>query len=417
MLETPAAAGNRWRDPDVKDALHLCLACKGCKGDCPVRVDMATYKAEFLSHYYQGRLRPRAAYAMGLIQVWARLAAHAPGPVNAVARAPVLSRLVKSAAGIAPERSLPRFAPQTFKEWFARRTPRNPQGPPVILWPDTFNDHFAPEVAVAATEVLESAGFQVRVPRPWLCCGRPLYDYGMLDTARRYLRRVLEVAGEDIRAGVPLVGLEPSCVAVFRDELREMLPQDQDALRLSAQTFTLGELLVERAPAWQAPRLERRALVQVHCHHGAVMEFDAERELLRRMGVDAEVPDSGCCGMAGSFGYEQGDRYQVSMACGERALLPKVRRAGRDTLILADGFSCREQIAQTTDRRPLHLAQAIRLAMDPPDPRFAADYPERSIPAHSDGHGRRSMAVMTAGAGLLLAGCAVTARWLRRSSR
>jgi FAD/FMN-containing dehydrogenase/Fe-S oxidoreductase len=415
MLESPAPAGNRWRDPDVKEALDLCLACKGCKGDCPVQVDMATYKAEFLSHWYQGRPRPRAAYAMGLIQVWARLAARAPAAVNAVAHAPVLGRLVKLGGGIAPQRALPHFAPRTFTDWFAARAPRNPDGPPVLLWPDTFNNHFTPEVAVAATEVLESAGFQVRVPAAWLCCGRPLYDYGMLDTARRYLRRTLETLAGDVRAGVPVVGLEPSCVAVLRDELKEMLPHDQDGLRLSAQTFTLGEFLAQRAPDWRPPRLDRKALVQVHCHHGAIMGFDHERELLARMGVDAELPDSGCCGMAGSFGYERGERYEVSMACGERVILPRVRQAGKDTLILADGFSCREQLAAATDRRPLHLAQAIRLGMEPEDQRFAADYPERSVPARLDGREHASRAaVLAIGAGLSLAGCAAAVRRLRR---
>ncbi|WP_432921056.1 FAD-binding and (Fe-S)-binding domain-containing protein [Microbispora sp. CA-135349] len=363
MAESAGPVEGRWRSEAVREALDLCLACKGCRSDCPVQVDMATYKAEFLHHYYAGRPRPRQAYALGLIDVWARLASRVPRLANAVTHAPVLGRLAKLATGIAPERDAPRFARRTFRRLMAGHVPRNPGGPPVLLWPDTFTEHFQPEVGVAAVDVLESAGFHVIVPEGPLCCGRPLYDYGMLTLARRYLRRVLDAVGPLVEAGIPVVGLEPSCLAVFRDELTNLLPDDLDARRLHANSYLLSEFLTRHAPGWPLPRLRRRALVQVHCHHHAVMGFDAERALLRDMGLDVEIPDSGCCGMAGGFGYEAGEHYAVSMAAGERVLLPKVRAADPGTLIVADGFSCRGQITAGTGRRPLHLAQVLALAI------------------------------------------------------
>ena len=374
--------GNGWRDPHVKKALDLCLACKGCKGDCPVGVDMATYKAEFLSHYYARRLRPRQAYALGLIPVWARLASLAPGLVNGVAHGRWTGRALKAMAGIAPEREAPAFAARTFRSWFAGHSGAV-DGPPVLLWPDTFTDHFQPQVAIAATRVLEDAGFRVTIPERTLCCGRPLYDYGMLPTAKRWLGAVLEELREPLSDGVPVVGLEPSCLAVFRDELPNLFPADGDALRLRAGSYTLAEFLRERAPDF-APELRRRALVQTHCHQGAVLGFDAETDLMIRMGLDLDHPDSGCCGMAGSFGYEAGDRYDVSVRAGERVILPAVREAPPDTLITADGFSCREQISQRTGRRALHLAELLDQALHPddrpeiPSPQTAA--PRYAIP-------------------------------------
>ncbi len=368
----PLAAG--WRDQHVREALDLCLACKGCKGECPVNVDMATYKAEFLSHYYAGRLRPVAAYSMGLIYWWARLARHAPRLVNTLLRAPFLGGAFRRLGGLAPERQVPAFASQTFKEWFQRRGERNAGRPPVILWPDTFNNHFHPHTAQAAVEVLESAGFQVLVPKPSLCCGRPLYDWGMLDLAERLLRQTLEELGPQIRAGVPLVGLEPSCMAVFRDELVNLLPDDENARRLSGQSYLLSEFLARKAGDYRLPELVRpsgregaadhpRALVHAHCHHQAIFGLEDEKAVLDALGLDFRVLDSGCCGMAGSFGFERGERYEVSIKAGERVLLPAVRSAAADTLIISDGFSCREQIAQGTDRRALHLAEVLQMAL------------------------------------------------------
>jgi FAD/FMN-containing dehydrogenase/Fe-S oxidoreductase len=363
----------------VHSALDLCLACKGCKGDCPVSVDMATYKAEFLSHHYRGRLRPRPAYSMGLIMLHARLAQHAPRLVNAAASAPVLGGLVKRLGGISAQRDLPPFAPETFVHWFRRRAQVNPEAPPVVLFPDTFNNFLHPEPMKATCEVLEAAGRRVIVPEQPLCCGRPLYDYGMLPTAKLFLRRLVRTLAPYVREGTQVVGVEPSCVAVFRDELPALMPHDEDAKRLAAQTLTLSEFLVDHAGGYRPPKLHRRAKVHVHCHHGAVMGSEAERKLLERMGLDFEILDSGCCGMAGSFGFES-DHHEISLKIGERRLLPAVRAASADTLLIADGFSCKTQVEQATERRPLHIGQVIRMAMDHGRDGPPGNAPERHYP-------------------------------------
>ncbi len=369
-------AGKTWRDHAVKEALDLCLACKGCKGECPVNVDMATYKAEFLSHYYAGRVRPRTAYTFGLMMVWARLAAVAPKFVNALAGAPLVGPALKLAAGMDRRRNIPAFATTTFRKWFKERPPRNAGKSKVILWPDTWNNHFHPSTAIAAVEVLEDAGFEVTIPRAMLCCGRPLYDYGMLTLARSMLKRILNSLRDEIRAGTPLIGLEPSCVSVFRDEMVDLLGNDKDAERLAKQTYLFSEFLEKFAPAYRVPKLDGTAIVHQHCHHKAILDPTAESKLLERTGLDCEVLDDGCCGMAGAFGFEQG-HYEVSMAVGERVLLPKVRDASEQTIIVADGFSCREQIAQSTNRLALHPAQLLKLALDQRGVASTRAYPER----------------------------------------
>jgi Fe-S oxidoreductase len=351
-----------WQSEEVREALDLCLSCKGCKHDCPVQVDMATYKAEFLSHYYQRRLRPRYAYASGLIYWWSRVAARMPATANFFTQTPLLNRIMKLAAGYSQKRHIPPFAPETFKDWFARRPAKNIGKPPVILWADTFNNHFTPSIAKAAVEVLEHAGYRVRVPRQSLCCGRPLYDYGMLDTAKSLLRQTLHSLREPIRAGTPIVGLEPSCMTVFRDELTNLLEGDEDAKRLSAQSFILSEFLEGHVPGYTPPQLHRKARVHGHCHQKSELGFEGEVELMKKAGIDCQVLDSGCCGMAGSFGYEA-DHYDVGLACGERALLPDVRGAAEDELIVADGFSCREMIRQETARRAVHFAQVLQMGL------------------------------------------------------
>jgi Fe-S oxidoreductase len=351
-----------WGEPAVREALDLCLACKGCRTECPMNVDMATYKAEFLAHHYQGRLRPRHAYAMGLIYWWARLGSLMPGLVNFVVRLPVVGPALQIAGGISTKRKVPAFAPETFRAWWRRRPARNQTGPRVILWPDTFNNHFHPQTAKAAVEVLEDAGFQVVVPQKSLCCGRPLYDFGMLTTAKAFLRQILDALRPEIEAGTPVVGLEPSCVAVFRDELMNLFPMDEDAKRLTNQTFILSEFLEVKAPDYHLPALKRKALVQKHCHHEHVMKFDAENSVLKKLGLNYELLDSGCCGLAGSFGFES-EHFEISKAIGERVLLPAVRQAEKDVLIIADGFSCREQIAAFTGRGALHLAQVLQMAL------------------------------------------------------
>ncbi len=349
-----------WRSEEVKEGLDLCLACKGCQTDCPMHVDMATYKAEFLAHYYQGRLRPRHAYSMGLIQRWARLASLMPGIVNALGRMPLVGSAIKWAGGISQKRSLPQFAAETFRDWWKKRSPINAGKPPVILWVDTFNNHFHPQILRAAVEVLEATGHQVRLSHQGLCCGRPLYDFGMLKTARRLLNEILISMRQEIREAIPVVGLEPSCLTVFRDELKRLFPFDEDAARLRASTKTLSQFLVESN--FPFPRLARKAIVHGHCHQHAVLKMHAERELYKRIGLEFEVLDSGCCGMAGSFGFEA-EHYDVSVRCGERVLLPAVREADEGILIIMDGFSCHEQVEQLAHRRPLHTAEVVLKAL------------------------------------------------------
>lgn len=394
-----------WKEEAVKDALDLCLACKGCKHDCPVNVDMATYKAEFLSHYYEGRFRPRHAYSMGLIDQWARLAALAPGVANFVSQTPGLNAIAKWLGGLSPQRDMPPFAAETFKDWFFGRPPRNTSGRPVVLWADTFTNHFKPDRGKAAVAVLEAAGCRVFVPRAHLCCGRPLYDFGMLDTARGYLRKVLTTLQPVIEEGVPVIGLEPSCTAVFRDELKELFPEQEDAKRLGEQIFYLSEFLNKHANGWIPPHVGGTALMHVHCHHKSVIGEEDERELLKKMGIAFREPEAGCCGLAGSFGFEAG-HYDVSMAIGEQRLLPAVRQAGAGELLIANGFSCQTQIAQGTGRAPRHLAEVIAAALP--------NHPETVPPAdrHSGRNGWLTPALLAGGA--LAAGLLVGA--LLRSS-
>jgi len=424
-----------WRSDEVKKSLDLCLACKGCKSDCPVGVDVATYKAEFLSHYYEGRVRPRSAYAFGNVDLWARLASNAPGLVNLATQLPFLRDIAKGVAGIAPRRSIPAFAPETFKNWFHRthnswsggrlRPPRDAKrapswksgrsgprqadqntrasAPPVLLWADTFNNYFLPSTAKAAVEVLEAAGFRVVVPQANLCCGRPLYDFGMLDRAEALLLQILDELSPEIEAGIPIVGLEPSCVAVFRDELLNLFPHDERAHALSRQTFLLSEFLEMHAADSPLPRFERKALLHGHCHHKSILKMTAEESLLRRLGVDFQAPAPGCCGMAGSFGFEH-DKYEVSAAIGELELLPAVRNAPPDWLIIADGFSCREQIAQGTERNALHLAEVLQMALQDPDQITGGPFPESAYVRQRRAEVRSSMNRAGLGVGALAAG-------------
>ncbi len=356
-----------WRDDAVKESLDLCLSCKGCTGDCPVQVDIPTYKAEFLAHYYAKRRRPLHHYALGLLPWWGQAAARAPRLVNGLSHSPPVAQPTKRLLGIAEEREIPNFARQTFRSWFAQRTSnaatQNGNGQRVVLWPDTFTDLFEPDVGKAAVDVLEAAGFAVEIPEKHLCCGRPLYDFGMLGLAKRTLQKVLDGLSEPIESGIPVLVLEPSCASVFRDELRKLMPHDEHARRLTAQTMVLDELLARHAPGWTPPNVSQRALIHGHCHHKAVIRGDQGRDLLTRAGVEAEMTKAGCCGMAGSFGYGAGEQYDVSMRIGEQFLLPAVRAADGETLLVADGFSCRTQITAGTGRRALHTAEVLKLGL------------------------------------------------------
>jgi FAD/FMN-containing dehydrogenase/Fe-S oxidoreductase len=401
-----------WRDEDVKHSLDLCLSCKGCKSDCPVGVDLATYKAEFLSHYHEGRLRPRSDYAFANIDFWARLASNVPGLVNLATQLAGFRDIAKLAAGMPHQRSVPAFAPQTFRSWFENRPPVNADGELVMLWPDTFNNYFLPDTAKAAVEVLEAAGFRVLIPKSILCCGRPLYDFGMLDRAQRLLLKILDTLSLEIEAEIPIVVLEPSCAAVFRDELLNFFPQDDRAHKLSRHTFLLSEFLEKRAADFELPKLPVKALIHGHCHHKSLMKMTDEESVLQRMGIDWSAPAPGCCGMAGSFGFDK-EKYDVSMAIGELELLPAVRQAPADSLIIADGFSCREQIAQCTDRHSLHLAEVIATALKGPLSSDGA-YPETSYVRKRQAALDRSMRR----AGLAVAGVAAGAAllwWLKKT--
>ena len=377
-----------WQSEEVKNSLDLCLSCKGCKSDCPVGVDVATYKAEFLSHYYEANRRPLNAVALANFDIAVRAASYIPGVVNLTTQLPGLRDLAKLAGGVAPNRRIPAFAPETFQDWWEKRRDHNSRegsggsstsafrvvgrsGPrlssraklgSVLLWADTFNNYFQPSTAQAAAEVLEAGGFDVMVPTAHLCCGRPLYDVGQLDRAKALLLRVMDELLPEIENRTPIVVLEPSCAAVFRDELTNLFPKDDRAHALSKQVFLLSEFLEKFAKDFPIPKLARKALIHGHCHHKALMKMTAEESVLRRMGIDFTAPAPGCCGMAGAFGFEK-EKYEISKAIGELELLPAVRQAPTDWLIVADGFSCREQIAQETDRHALHLAEVLQMAL------------------------------------------------------
>jgi FAD/FMN-containing dehydrogenase/Fe-S oxidoreductase len=362
-----------WQDEHVKKALDLCLSCKACKSECPANVDLATYRAEFLSHHYEGKSRPLHAHAFGRIDRWAQIAAPITGLVNFVNRSGMVRPIVNRLLGLAPKRDLPQFAAVSFQRWMRNRrvvaaniqkaSPASAGQPEVILWADTFNNYFHPETSRAALAVLEGAGFRVTTPRQHLCCGRPLYDFGMLKEAKNYLVRILQALGPQIDAGLSVVVLEPSCASVFRDELVNLLPNDARAKKLRAQTFLISEFLDHHAPGYKPNQLARRILVHGHCHHKALMKMTDEMSLLQKMGAEVRAPDAGCCGMAGAFGFEK-DKYDVSQAIGERVLLPAVRQESAETLIVADGFSCREQIRQATGRNAMHVAEVLHLAMN-----------------------------------------------------
>ncbi|WP_411113297.1 FAD-binding and (Fe-S)-binding domain-containing protein [Streptomyces sp. 029-5] len=362
-----------WRSTEVRDALDLCLSCKGCRSDCPVGVDMATYKAEFLHHHYAGRMRPAAHYAMGLLPRWLRLAAPFARVLNAAARVPPLASLAKLLGGIAPERTIPRLAPEPFGRWLGRhlkaRTEVFARSRSAVLWPDTFTEYLTPSVGRAAVRVFESAGIGVVAPPQGgrVCCGLTYVSTGQLDRARTVMRRTLDLMEPLLDAGLPVVVLEPSCAGALTTDLPELLGDDPRAARLAASVRTFAQALEECAPWWRPPRLDRRVTGQTHCHQHAVLGDEADRRLRERAGLTGEL-SGGCCGLAGNFGFERG-HYDVSVACAEDQLLPSVRAAGKGTEILADGFSCRTQLAQLGGHRARHLAEVLAEALEEAEPR------------------------------------------------
>jgi FAD/FMN-containing dehydrogenase/Fe-S oxidoreductase len=349
-------------DTALKEALDLCLSCKGCKAECPSSVDMAAYRAEFFANYYRGHRRPLSSAFFGRLNEVARLASYAPSIANALSQAPFMRDLAKKMLAIHPDRKFPEFARRTFRSWFERRTDPRASTREVVLFADTFNNFFEPHVAIAAVEVLERAGFRVIVPRHHLCCGRPLYDQGMLGRAKALLIDVMEVLDPFVAVGIPIVGLEPSCILTFRDELPSLFPEDTRAAALASNSFLLDEFIAREAPDFAPPALRRRTLVQGHCHQKAIAGIGAEIALLTRAaGAELEVLDAGCCGMAGAFGYDR-DHFEISRQIGARVLIPAIDHAPPDAIIVADGFSCRSQIRHfCPSRTPMHLAEVLNL--------------------------------------------------------
>jgi FAD/FMN-containing dehydrogenase/Fe-S oxidoreductase len=338
-----------WKSEEVKDALEWCLGCKGCRSDCPTHTDMAAYKAEFMSHYYEGRRRPRQAWSMGRIGEWAPLASRAPWLANAVSGIGFSKRV----AGVARARSLPKFAARTFRADFKAEK----QGDPVVLFDDTFNNHFRPASAAAAQKVLERAGCAVELPPVHVCCGRPYYDFGMLERARTALGRVLEALAPQLERGLSVVVLEPGCLSVFRDELHQLFRGDARAARLAKGVVSLGEFLNRRG---FETKLSGKVLAHVHCHQKALWGSADDVELLRKTGAEVLAPDTGCCGMSGSFGYRP-EFYPTSRRIAGLALLPALQAAA-DATVVASGFSCREQIEGLAARPTLHLAELLAAA-------------------------------------------------------
>ena len=354
-----------WDNEHVHAALDLCLSCKACKSECPVNVDVATYKAEYLAHYHELHPHKLRDYAFGFMDRWAHLASIVPGVTPRLANLPLkipgISHLIKNGIGIAPQRTLPRFAPRSYQSQL-KHTSQSSSAQRVLLWPDTWNNYYHPHVLDAAQSVLTSAGFAPYTPTQHVCCGRPLYDFGFLKEARAYLEKILHRFSSDIDAETQFVFLEPSCASVFRDELLNFFPADKRAQKLSQQTLLLSEFLRRKAPAYKPPSLDGRHIVlHGHCHHKSLMKMNDELAILVETGAQVELLDAGCCGMAGPFGFEK-EKYEVSQILGERVLLPAVKSAAAETLIVTDGFSCREQIAQNTPRRALHFAEVLSTA-------------------------------------------------------
>jgi FAD/FMN-containing dehydrogenase/Fe-S oxidoreductase len=351
----------KWDNEEIHEALDLCLSCKACKTECPVNVDMATWKAEFLAHHYEHKRHPLYHYAFGYMDRFAQAATAAPRLANLPMKFAPLASMMKSILGIAPQRTLPRFARENFRDSYQRAHGWRPEAKraDVLLWSDTWNNYFHPQALHAAADVLGDAGYRIQVPKQHVCCGRPLYDFGFLDEAKRYLRRILTMFATEIDAGMPVVMLEPSCASVFRDELINFFPHDERAQRLARQTIMLSEALAQSPRSWQPPDLAgRRVVVHGHCHQKTQMTMKDDMRLLSATGAAVELLDSGCCGMAGPFGFEK-DKFEVSQTLAERVLMPAVRAAASEDIIVTNGFSCREQISQNSDRCAVHLAEVL----------------------------------------------------------
>jgi Fe-S oxidoreductase/FAD/FMN-containing dehydrogenase len=357
MMTRDVLEGN-WKNEGVKNALDLCLSCKGCMAECPVKVDVATYKAEFLYHYYDNKIRPLHAYIFGHIDNVARMGSHFPSLFNFFADLPVIGDLVKSISGIAPQRKIPALAKESFKSWYHKRNHNN-SGRPVILWADTFNNYFFPDALKAASSLLEKSGYNVIVPEGNFCCGRPLYDFGMLDAAKNKLINITESFKKYITEEIPFVGLEPSCISVFRNEMQNLFPADPMIKKFGGNFYSLAEFIDRNQNAFNFESISRPVIYHGHCHQKALLNNGLDEKLLTSLAGEINVPSTGCCGLAGSFGFQKGEKYSISIKLAERSLYPAIRKTNEETVIIADGFSCREQIMHGTGRTPLHLAEIL----------------------------------------------------------
>jgi FAD/FMN-containing dehydrogenase/Fe-S oxidoreductase len=355
-----------WKEESVKESLDLCLSCKGCKSDCPVSVDMATYKAEFLSHYHEGKRRSMAAYSMGLIFIWNRLASKIPAIVNFLTQMPPFSWVIKWLGGIDLRRSIPKYAKKTFRHLFdnkERNSSHYPEKKEVILWVDSFNNYFHPDVLMAINNSLEQLGYKVKLPPKNMCCGRPLYDFGFLDRAKRQLHEIMDKMHADINSGIPVIFAEPSCLSVFQDELINLFPNDLRAIRLNKQCFTLSQFLVQEEIELDVPPAQKRLHLHGHCHYKSLNPMVDDVELLNQI-AHTEKMETGCCGMAGAFGFEAGEKCDVSFKIANHDLIPKVKNNDANSILVADGFSCREQVKHMLGFYPRHSAHIIQEALN-----------------------------------------------------
>ncbi|MBO0882518.1 MAG: 4Fe-4S dicluster domain-containing protein, partial [Mycobacterium sp.] len=354
-----ATVNRGWRSGELLDVLDLCLSCKGCASDCPTGVDMALFKSEVQYQRYRHRIRPASHYSLGWLPRWARIGAAMPRLANAAMTLPGAASALLTIAGVDRRRHIPAFANETFRHWFARTATTRPQtGRPAVVFVDTFTNYFSPHVGIATVAVLEQAGFRPVLSPRQQCCGLTWISTGQLDTARAKLgRAVSQLAAAASRT--PIVGIEPSCTAVLRSDAAELL--EGSAAAIASRVHTLAEILTEAQ--WTPPPLTGHTVIaQPHCHHHAVLGYDADAQLLGSAGATIHRL-GGCCGLAGNFGMEKG-HYDISVAVAEQQLLPAIRSVAADTTILADGYSCRTQLADLSHRRGQHLAEL--LANPPP---------------------------------------------------
>ena len=359
-----------YKSEEVKDALDLCLSCKACASECPVNVDMATYKSEFLHKFYEGRIRPMAHYTMGWLPKlthWMHKVPGAASLANTVLRIDAVQRLVKKVGGIEPTRKMITFSGESLQRWAAKRKEteaESPQGT-VVLWPDSFNNHLDTGPGQAAVEVLETLGYRVIIPEGFVCCGLTWHSTGQLDTARKVIKHTLDVMEPLVKAGYPVIGLEPSCTVMLGHEITELVPEDPRAAALSAAVVPFADLIAKHVPAdgkpsagWPFEQLNVGAVSQVHCHERSQGDHGSSSAVLRSIGIDEREIETGCCGLAGNWGFEPG-HAELSRSLGERELFPAIRNRAQDDVVLADGFSCRTQIAEGTEARGMHLAQVL----------------------------------------------------------